>query len=426
MKILLVNTFDRGGAAKACIRLHYGLLDRNINSSLLLMSKNGNSIPSSYQYSGLEKKRTIKQKLRNKVKKVLNEFHVTNEGYMKLKQQQFLSNRNPYLEMFSFPDTDIDITNSLEFANSDLVHLHWVTGFLDYSSFFKKSTKPVVWTLHDMNPFAGGEHYVEQYCGIDDSGKPIPRKVSQEENATFENVLKIKSEALKDVENLHIVVLCNWMAQEVKKSQLFSRFPITIIPNGLDTNIFTPRDKVFSRDMLGIPQNKTVFLFVSDVIENYRKGYDYLLRALDVIKNKDIVLCSVGQKSNELITSETLIELGSIHDERFMSIIYSAADVFIIPSIMDNLPNTVLESLLCGTPVIGFPVGGMTDMIQNGENGYLADDISVDSLVSVLNKYIDKKDVFEKENIVTGARKKYSLDVMSAKYIELYKKILNE
>ncbi|MGC3979004.1 MAG: glycosyltransferase [Paludibacteraceae bacterium] len=248
--------------------------------------------------------------------------------------------------------------------NSEIIHLHWVADFLNYFDFFKNNNKPIVWTLHDMNPFTGGEHYNEVYCGIDENGNPVKRIYTKEEIDVFKNVMAMKMKALENVESLHLVVLCNWMANEVKKSKLFRQFPVTIIPNGFDTNIFKPQNKQFSRDLLGIPAGKIVLLFVADFVDKYRKGYEYLLCALKLINRNDIILCSVGQKSNGLVKSNSHFELGVIQNERFLSVIYSAANVFIIPSIIDNLPNTVIESLLCGTPVVGFPVGGLTDIIQ--------------------------------------------------------------
>jgi glycosyltransferase involved in cell wall biosynthesis len=107
-----------------------------------------------------------------------------------------------------------------------------------------------------------------------------------------------------------------------------------------------------------------------------------------------------------------------------MSVVYSAADVFVIPSLMDNLPNTVLESLMCGTPVIGFPVGGIPDMIQNGENGFITEEISVNSLVNTINKFLDNPNCFNKVEIRNNAVKKYDQKVQSKKYIDLFESIL--
>ena len=142
--------------------------------------------------------------------------------------------------------------------------------------------------------------------------------------------------------------------------------------------------------------------------------------------NPNLVLCAIGEKNNNLEAIDNVLELGSIYDEKLMSVAYSAADVFVIPSLMDNLPNTVLESLMCGTPVIGFPVGGIPDMIQDGVNGFITKEISVDSLVETINKFLNNPSCFNKTEIRENAIKKYDQKVQSEKYIDLYTKILNE
>ena len=434
MKILLVNSYDRGGAANACIRLHDGLIRTKIDSKALLIDKSYRtkelySYHENHRSNSVSVKKSFSYILKRKIKKILIEFKILKKSVVydkeRLKNELFLNQRNKKLEMYSFPNSNFDITTCKVYEEADIINLHWVANFLDYKSFFKKCNKPVIWTLHDMNPFTGGEHYTEIYSDIDENGKPLKRTLTKDEIKMFEDVLHQKKEALDGFDNLHIVVLCNWMANEVKKSELFSRFPITIIPNGIDSKIFKARDRQFSREILNIPLDKTVILFVSDSIENYRKGYIYLLKAFEKLKKNNIVLCAVGQKTTSLINSSKIIELGAIYDERLMSMIYSAADVFVIPSLMDNLPNTVIESLMCGTPVIGFPVGGMTDLIQNGENGYLTDDISTDDLLNKINLFIENPDIFDRNNIAKTACEKYDIDLMSKNYIELYKKILN-
>jgi glycosyltransferase involved in cell wall biosynthesis len=304
--------------------------------------------------------------------------------------------------------------------------LHWVAGFLDYSSFFQKNTKPVVWTLHDMNPFTGGEHYVEEYLGIDDLGHPINRKISKEEINLAQENISIKMKAISKIDNLTIVAPSEWLAEEARKSEVFKGKPVFCIPYGLDSEIFAPRDKNYSRALFNIPKDKTVILFVADSIDNHRKGFIFLQKAFQQIANSNIVLCAIGNKNSDLESIENILELGPIYDERLMSIAYSAADVFILPSLMDNLPNTVLESLMCGTPVIGFSVGGMQDMIQDRANGFLTEEISVESLVKSINEFLKNTDCFNKIEIRENALKKYDQKVQSQRYIDLFTNILNK
>ncbi|MFN4762868.1 glycosyltransferase [Gillisia sp. Q332] len=425
MKILIVNTFDNGGAANSCKRLHLGLLSKNIESNVLLKSRQ-NNWPNSfiYKFKLPAKWSSTSDKIKNKIKRILKELKLYDPKQVhKNENQKFLNRRPKGLEMFSFPNSGIDITQTDSYKEIDIINLHWVANFLDYNSFFEKNIKPVVWTLHDMNPFSGGEHYEEKYLGIDNFGSPIRRQVSEEEKTVAKKNIKIKKQALSKVNNLTIVAPSEWLAEEARKSEVFKNYPVLCIPYGLDAEIYTPRDQDYSRDLLGIPKDKKVVLFVADSISNNRKGFVYLKRALQQLSNKNVVLCAIGQKNSELESMDNILELGPIYDERLMSVAYSAADVFVIPSLMDNLPNTVLESIMCGTPVIGFPVGGIPEMIIDGKNGLLTKEISINSFVETLTDFLDKPERFDKDEIRADALKKYDQKIQAERYISLFKEI---
>lgn len=421
MKIFLINTFDRGGAANACIRLHKGLINEGIDSKLLLRSITIPNIPEAYRLPVIELEKNIKNKLINKSVNILKRLKL-----YKNRQEEFIKSRSKKLEWFSFPNSNYDITNHKLFEDADIINLHWVANFLDYTSFFKQNTKPVVWTLHDMNPFSGGVHYEEIFLGFDQFGFPIPRQVSDKEKMYSKKNIKIKKQALSKVSNLTIVTPSEWLAEEARRSDVFKDYPVFCIPNGLDADIYAPRDKNHSRELLNIPKNKKVILFVADSISNNRKGFIFLKKAFEQIADANVVLCAIGNKNSNLELLNNIIELGSIYDERQMSFAYSAADVFVIPSLMDNLPNTVSESLMCGTPIIGFPVGGIPNMIQDGINGFITDEISVNSLVKTLIRFLDQPDYFDRKKIRDNAMKKYNLKTQSNSYIQLFKDIISK
>jgi len=424
LKILIVNTFDKGGAANSCKRLHLELLSKNIESECLLKSKQNNwSNSFIYSFKPPAKWFSTSDKIKNKVKRILREFEFYSPQIKKDEIKEFLSFRSTGLEIFSFPNSGIDITQSDDYKKADIINLHWVANFLDYQSFFKKNIKPVVWTLHDMNPFSGGEHYEEKYLGIDKFGFPIRRQVSEEEMTIANKNIEIKKQALSKVNNLTIVAPSEWLAEEARKSEVFKNYPVLCIPYGLDDEIYAPRDQNYSRDLLGIPKDKKVILFVADSISNSRKGFAYLKMAFQQLANENVVLCAIGQKNSELELIDNILELGPIYDERLMSVAYSAADVFVIPSLMDNLPNTVLESIMCGTPVIGFPVGGIPEMIIDGKNGLITKEISVNSLVETLTDFLDKPESFNKDEIRADALKKYDQKIQAERYISLFKEI---
>ncbi len=424
MKVLLVNTYDRGGAANSCLRLHEGLLKSGVDSSVLLRNKEKNISRTEVIKPRIQIISRI-QKIKNKFRRILKEFKLLKEKSLSDKDL-FLRNRAKGLEWYSFPDSNFDITESKLYKEAAVVNLHWVSSFLDYKLFFQKNTKPVVWTLHDMNPFSGGEHYLEAYLGIDEFGFPIKREKSKYEMQFDNENIAIKLQALSNVDNLTIVTPSEWLAKEARKSEVFKNKLVFCIPYGLDSKVFSPRDKNYSRDLLNIQKDKQVILFVADSIDKNRKGFVFLKKAFEQLANPNLVLCAIGEKNNNLEAINNVLELGSIYDEKLMSVAYSAADVFVIPSLMDNLPNTVLESLMCGTPVIGFPVGGIPDMIQDGVNGFITKEISVDSLVETINKFLNNTSCFSKVEIRNNAIKKYDQKVQSEKYIDLFNKILND
>ena len=424
MKVLIVNTYDKGGAANACLRLHEGLLQEAIHSKVLLKLKE-KSLPKTNQFQQNQSSKSKLQIIKEKGLLFLRVMGILNKPKQS-QEQQFLRHREPGLELFSFPNSNFDITSSPLYQEADIINLHWVANFLDYESFFSKNTKPVVWTLHDMNPFTGGEHYQETFLGMNASGNPNKRRISESEKRIFKKNLSVKVKAIQSTPNISVVAPSEWLCMEAQNSKVFNSKPVYCIPYGINSEIFKPRDKNFSRAILNIPKDKKVILFVADSITNHRKGYAYLNQALNFLQDDDVVLCAVGSKKTALESAKNIIELGAIYDERLMSMVYSAADVFVIPSLMDNLPNTVLESLMCGTPVIGFPVGGITDMVQDGDNGLLTKTITSTALLDSIQMFLESMDTFNRERIRENALKKYDLKVQADAYIKLFNTILKE
>ena len=220
MKILIVNTNDKGGAAIACKRLHYGLNLRGVTSQVLVRLKKSDwdksdvFIPNKYRYSLNE----IKKRIFKRILKKINLYRDV--------QQDFLKNRNKSLELFSFPNSDCNITHYDFYDDCDLVNLHWVANFLDFKTFFENNKKPVVWTLHDMNPFTGGEHYLESFIGIDEEGFPIKRNLTKEEIKVADENLRLKKEVISKISNLTVVAPSKWLAEEASKSEVFQNVKI--------------------------------------------------------------------------------------------------------------------------------------------------------------------------------------------------------
>ena len=237
--------------------------------------------------------------------------------------------------------------------------------------------------------------------------------------------LKKKKQSIgKTKANIHIVSPSRWLKDCSQKSSLFKSYPHKCIPYSLDISTFKLLSKEFCRTVLNIPQDKKVILFVSHYLSNQRKGFSILVEALEMLKKEDYLLCCIGNAQGiEGVTN--IVELGEVQDERIMAIAYNAADVFVLPTREDNLPNVVIEALCAGTAVAGFNVGGMPDMIQTGNNGYLADEIAPDSLAIAIQKVLDRKVKWTREEISSSAVQRYAPEVQARAYTNLYKSLLN-
>jgi glycosyltransferase involved in cell wall biosynthesis len=397
MKILLVNTFEYGGAAKACIRLHLGLLAQGIDSNLLILHKTRNDIPKCFDfksiYSNYNRFQILKQRFLASTK------HRTT--YKKI------SNLPRGIEAFRFPSSNHDITLHPLFQEADVINLHWVATFLDWSSFFTKCNKPIVWTLHDMLPFTGGYHY--------ELGFPMEAYQS-----LIESNLNVKKKAIAG-KKINIVSLSAWLLNKSMNSSTFSHLPHHLIRNGLNDAVFRNYPQELARAVFNLPLEKKVLLFVADSTTNKRKGFSYLLQAMTQLK-EEAVIVAVGHHNADDEYTNQIQFLGPIQDERLMALAYSAADVFVIPSIEDNLPNTVLESLSCGTPVVGFPIGGIPDMVQHGVNGFLADSVCADALATTIDLALNT--TFDKDLIRSAAVRTYGLEVQAQRYVGVYQSLL--
>ena len=280
-----------------------------------------------------------------------------------------------------------------------------------------------------MNPFTGGCHYTdgcERYqvgCGrCPQLGSTrtfdLSRRIWKRKQASYDSIRSGK---------LHLVPLNSWMAQLVQKSSLLGRFPVTIIPNGLDTEEFAPRDIRMAREALGLPQDAKVILFVADSVSRERKGLGLLSKALERLSRiPNLCLATVGGGAPLLDGPIRVCHLGRTDNDRLLSFIYSAADIFVIPSLEDNMPNTVLESLACGTPVVGFDTGGIPEMVRPGVTGTLVpvgDSVALEQARAAL-----LQDDATREEMSRNCRRiaveEYSLEGLGRNYRHLYERIL--
>lgn len=402
-KILTINTSDSGGAGIAATRLHFGLKKNGIQGLFLCLNlRYGND-------SELHKFRPTPLNFKQRQLRRFGFFNTQQE-----KNKSLLKGKEKKYEIFSFPLSGFDISAYQLVKEADLIHLHWVANFLDWPSFFSKIDKPVVWTLHDMNPFQGGFHYHEDVIR------------NEAEFGTLEKRLReIKKKSLEGIQNLTIVTPTRWLMEESSKSEILGRFPHYHFNNGLDPKIFKPYPREVARDVFQLPKGKKILLFVSDNTSNRRKGLDLLLGALSQIKIESLLVVAIGYKPQEVNSNNQIQYLGRISDERLMALAYAASDAFVIPSREDNLPNTMLEALSCGIPVIGTPVGGIKEVIRTGFNGILAEEISSPALASAIERFFDGSFSFSSSEIRDNAVEKFNIEHIANQYIDLYKRILN-
>jgi glycosyltransferase involved in cell wall biosynthesis len=420
-----------GGAAIACLRL-LAILEQTegIEVTMLVQEKKrDNPKVKAIAETWLQKKLAFERFVRERL-------------YFKFQE------KNKEIRFaFSPANSGIDISEHPLVQEADIIHLHWINfGFLSLKSLEKLFilNKPIVWTLHDMWAFTGGCHHsgdCENFqisCGNcvqylkNPSPTDLSNKVWQRKNAIFNHSHRLRSGngiRQDSVNSIEIVGCSQWLSNRAKKSSLFKDFSVKAIPNPLDTNLFLPQNKVEARAKLGLPIDKKLILFVAAKVSVIWKGFSYFQESLEILKsqvphNQDIELVVLGESDAETIEKLPFKAhaLGRISDVNQIVSVYSAADVFVTSSIQENLPNTIMEAMACGTPAVGFEVGGIPEMIEYPHTGFLAKYKSAESLAEGM-KWV----LFEAnhEELSKNARQKvldnYSEKVVIEQYLEVYK-----
>jgi len=415
MKIVHISTNDiEGGAARGAYRLHSGLQDIGIRSIMLVSKKRSNDPSVKLVYPN-----TIYQRILYNLRKL----------YIDKDIRKYKKTRPTGYELFSDDRSPLGYSLIRKLPTCSIIQLNWVAGLVDYHSFFKSvpQNTPIIWRLSDQNPFTGGCHY-DMGCSnyLTECGS-CPQLGSLDKNDLSSRIWRRKKSIFANIppNKLFIAAQSHWMADIVKKSPLFKKFHVQVIPNGIDTKIFKPNVPTSIRQALNIPSSGKVILFVSDWITHKRKGYNLLVDSLKPLLNRDnIFFISVGRGNKYELHSNRYIHLGRIHDDLLLSLIYSAADVFVIPSLQDNLPNTVLEAMACGTPVVGFKTGGIPDMVIPGKTGYLVKIEDTKSLARAIDEIITNDN---KRNEMSVNCRKIAVQLFDKSiYVHNYLKYYNE
>ena len=313
---------------------------------------------------------------------------------------------------------------------SDIINLHWVAGLVDYGSFFRSvpGGTALVWTIHDANAYTGGCHYHGACLRFQNGCGACPElgsmRMSDPSHAIWER--KKAAYACIPEGGLHVVTPSQWLARQVRQSALLGRFPVSVIPYGLDTDVFSPRNREMAREALEIPGGTKVVLFAADSSSERRKGFALLAEALAPLPaDAGIYLVSIGRGGIPLNLRSPNLNLGFIENDRILSLVYSAADLYVIPTLDDNLPNTVMESMACGTPVVGFDVGGVPDMVRNGVTGFVVPKGDATALRQAILHVRDNPALREalSANCRRIAVEEYDMKLQAHRYLALYQSL---
>jgi len=412
MKILIVNTYDiLGGAARTAYRLHRSLLSAGIDSKMLVQTKKSDDYTVIPVYGD------------SKIGKAFSLIRPTLDQIpLKFYKNRIKIPFSPAWVPFS------KVIEKINEINPDIVHLHWVAVGMIRIEDLPQINKPIVWTLHDEWAFTGGCHYSWNCERFSNSCGACPVLGSDEEYDLSKKVWIRKNKVFKKI-NMVIVCPSKWLYDCSKKSSLLKDKRHKVIPNPIDVDLFKPVDKSISRKIWNLPQDKKLIAFGAiSATSDIRKGFKELSKALYKIadkKNIELVVFGSSKPKNPPDFGFKTHYLGHLHDDVSLVTLYSAVDVVVVPSLQENLSNTIMESLACGTPVVAFNVGGNSDMIEHLKNGYLAKPFDTDDLKNGIEWVLNTPNYDE---LCKNAREKvlreFDSKIVAKRHIELYEEVL--
>jgi glycosyltransferase involved in cell wall biosynthesis len=410
MKPLLVNTYDQtGGAARAAFRLMHALRQEHVAARLLVRKKNSqdeNVLRGEASWLGWCR------------------------GYLdflplKLYPQRHTGTFSPA----SVPDI---LQRCVARMGPDLLHLHWVgDGFLKIET-LQSLNIPLIWTMHDSWAFTGGCHLPADCKKYETSCGACPVLGSQAEKDLSRRVWdrKRRNYPLKE---MTFISPSLWLAEQARASSLLRNCHIEVIPNGVDCSVYSPGDKMAARSACGLPEDREIILFgARHAFSDFNKGVDLLwetLGKLPIELRRKCQLVIFGEQKDNFVPPveiETL-NYGVIDDEAEIANLYRAADLFLMTSRQENLPNMVSEAMSSGLPCVAFAVGGIPEQISHRENGCLVDPFDTDAMSSEVSWLLSAK----VEHLAMGrkarefAQDRYSLQKVASQHIVLYEKVLN-
>lgn len=397
MKIVILNTSERtGGAAVAAGRLGKALKQAGIQVDKLVRDDTW-----------------------------LNRFRFYWERLI-----IFLCNHLNRKNLFavSIANTGKDLSGNPSIKEADIIHLHWINqGFLSLKDIeaLVKLNKPIVWTMHDMWPCTSICHHArdcEKFQTGCESCFFLKSKGKDLSTSVFDKKLSLYKDA-----NITFVGCSRWLSGRAKKSYLLQDKTVLSIPNPIDTEVYHPMDQGTARELLGLPSGKKLLLFGALNVTDKRKGIDYLIAALRKIEKPDVELVVFGQVKDDIrgLFPVPIHSMGYLSDESKIVALYNAVDIFITSSLEENLPNTIMESMACGTPCVGFEIGGIPEMIDHKINGYVTNYKDANDLANGIQWVLEHGDRQAlSDACVKKVQENYTEEVVAKKYLELYKSII--
>ena len=418
MRVLIVNTSERtGGAAVAAHRLMDALNNHGVKATMLVGDRSGGKIQTS-SLAVVSLKGRWRQLWNFLWERLVIFFH--------------LHLRRKHLFELDIANAGTDITRLRVFQEADVIHLHWINqGMLSLDGIRKilRSGKPVVWTMHDMWPATAICHLT---LGCDNFKTACHHcKYLPGGGGTNDLSARVwhRKQAVLNGQSVSFVACSRWLEEEARQSALLMEQKITNIPSPIDTYIYKVGNKSEARQRLGLPQDKQVLLFVSQRVTNHNKGMDYVVEAclLMVKQYPDMqeratiaILGGHAEEVSDLLPFEAY-PLGYISEEHRIVDVYNAADVFVLPSLSENLPNTIMEAMACGVPCVGFKVGGIPEEIDHQKNGYVAAYRDAQDLARGLHWVLAEADYEAlSKAAVTKVKRCYSQQSVALKYTEVY------
>ena len=409
MRPVLVNHTDRGGGAATATRRIFTALRKNgIDVSLVVDDKTTSN-------KNIHQPQSIRYKLNKKARETLS--------YQALRFYE--PNR-----LFSTPWVPSQLPKKINELRPDVVHLNWVAGTCLRPKALRQLNAPIVWRCPDMWPLTGGCHYAEGCTKFTESCGKCPALQSGNPSDLSNKYLQRRKDVWSDLD-ITIVAPCRWLAEQASRSTLFRNNEIRVIPNTINTKIFSPKQDR-TTNQFGLAENKITIVFGAvAATDDQRKGFDLLVDSLSILDNhlpKDAVEVAVFGSERPASLPDIGFEFnftGYINDEERLAHLYSAADLMVVPSRWEGFGLTALEASSCGTPVVAFDTSGLSDTVDHKETGFLAEPFEPDSLAEGIKWVLADEERTERlgEAARNKAVNRYSYSTIANEYFELYNKV---